>query len=124
MENFKVITHEELKKKIDNKENFALIDTLGQFSYDRAHLPRAVMIDAHQSDFVVQVEKMFPDKNQEIVVYCASFSCPLSGEAANRLALAGYKNVYAFEGGLMDWAQAGYDLEGNQGKEMKEKWSK
>ena len=123
MENFKVITHEELKKKIDSKENFALIDTLGEFSYDRAHLPGAVMIDGHQSDFVAQVEKTFPDKNQEIVVYCASFSCPLSGESAAKLAAAGYKNVSAFEGGLMDWAQAGYDFEGNQAKEMKEKWS-
>ena len=124
MENFKVITHEELKKKMDNKENFALIDTLGEFSYDRAHLPGAVMIDGHQSDFVVQVRKRFPDKNQEIVVYCASFSCPLSGEAATRLSITGYKKVFAFEGGLMDWAKAGYDFEGSQAKEMKERWSK
>lgn len=124
MENYKVITSKELKNKIDKMENFALIDTLGEFSYERAHLPGAFMIDAHQSDFVGQVQKMFPDINQEIVVYCASFSCPLSGEAAAKLASAGYKKVFAFEGGLMDWAKAGYDFEGNKASEMRKAWNK
>jgi len=124
MSNYKEITHEELKKKLDNKEDIAVIDTLGEMSYERAHLPRAVMIDGHEADFVGKVEKMFPDKNKEIVVYCASFSCPLSGASANKLMGVGYKNVSAFEGGLMDWAEAGYDFEGNQAQEMKAKWSK
>jgi rhodanese-related sulfurtransferase len=124
MENIKTITSNELKNKMDKKENFVLIDILGEFSYGRAHVPGAVMIDAHQSDFVVQIKKMFPNMNQEIIVYCASFSCPLSGESANRLVNAGYQKVLAFEGGLMDWAKAGYDFEGNQASEMKKAWSK
>ena len=120
MEKFKQITREELKKKMDAKEDFILIDTLGDMSYRRSHLPGAISIDAHQENFVDEVEKTVPDKNKEVIVYCASFSCQLSPYAAGKLADAGYTRVLDFKGGLKDWGEGGYTFEGEGAEEFAE----
>lgn len=46
-------------------------------------------------------------KNAEIVVYCASPTCPLSAQAATKLQTLGYTNVRAYEGGLAEWKASG-----------------
>jgi len=111
MEKYFTITREALKKKIEQGSDFVLIDVLGEASYEQRHLPGAISIDAHNEDFVEQVQKRVPDKDKEVVVYCSSFSCQLSPEAARKLAEAGYTNVVDFEGGLADWEEAGYPFE-------------
>lgn len=45
-----------------------------------------------------------------IVVYCASPTCPLSFQAAEKLATLGYTNAVAFEGGIEEWKAAGLEL--------------
>ena len=116
---FQTITADELHEKLQTDSGFVLIDTLGERSYNRAHLPGAVSIDAHADDFVDQVKEKVPDTDQQIIVYCASFQCQLSPQAAEKLTEAGYSNVFDFEGGLKDWAQQGYDLEGEDAEEVK-----
>jgi len=118
MEKYFTITRDALKKKIDEGSDFVLVDVLGQGSYEQRHLPGAISIDAHASNFVKQVEKRIPDKNEEVVVYCASFTCPLSPKAASDLTDAGYKNVVDFEGGLADWQDAGYSFEAGKEREL------
>ena len=111
---FFVITKEALKKKIDERSDFILIDTLGEASYKRRHLPGAISVDAHQDDFIERIKEIVPDKDKEIIVYCSSFSCQLSPAAARKLHDAGYTNVVDYEGGLGDWEDAGYLLEGEE----------
>ena len=111
MEKYFTITREALKKKIEQGSDFVLIDVLREGSYEQRHLPGAISIDAHEEDFVEQVKKQIPDKDKEVIVYCASFSCQLSPEAARKLTEAGYSNVIDFEGGLADWEKAGYPFE-------------
>ena len=118
---FKQITRGELKKKMDAHEDFALIDTLGEGSYQNIHLPGALMIDAHKEDFAQKVLEAVPDKLKEVIVYCASFSCQLSPKAARMLADAGYAKVFDFKGGLKDWAEAGYPFKGEKVEETKER---
>jgi len=50
----------------------------------------------------------------EVIVYCGSHSCGLSPQAVVGLAEAGFMNVVDYEGGLKSWAEAGYDLEGEE----------
>lgn len=123
MPNFKNITREELKKKIDSGHDFILLDVLGENSYKNAHLPGAEMVDAHKGrdEFLSDVESIVGDKSKELVVYCGSFSCQLSPKAASILSSAGYQNVYDFEGGLKDWAKGGYSLEGEKVEEIGDK---
>lgn len=64
------ITRDELKRKIDNKDAFSLVETLPKITYEHAHLPGAINMP---SDKVRDLApKLLPDKNADIVVYCAS----------------------------------------------------
>lgn len=50
---------------------------------------------------------VLPDRNAEIVVYCASSTCQNSHIAARVLAQMGYANVAVYPGGKQDWQEAG-----------------
>ena len=112
MENIKNVTREELKKWIDEKKDFVLIDVLSQGSYEGRHLPGAKHADVSQTDFLEKVESLAPDKEKIVVVYFTSFACQLSPRAASKLVEAGYTNVYHFKGGLADWQDAKYSFDG------------
>jgi rhodanese-related sulfurtransferase len=120
MNEFETITADELKEKLASDDNFVLIDTLGDMSYQRAHLPQAISISAKDDDFVSNVEAAVADKSVPVIVYCASFSCDLSPEAAQDLVDAGFEHVIDFEGGLKDWVESGYELEGDDAETMAE----
>ena len=64
------INRDELKQKIDRKDDFLLVETLATVAYDHAHLPGAINLPPDQVK--VLAPKLLPDKNAEIVVYCAS----------------------------------------------------
>ena len=51
-------------------------------------------------------------KDARIVVYCAGPSCPVSRQAAEKLAVFGYTHVEAYEGGLEEWKKAGLGVVG------------
>jgi len=68
--NMKTISSDELKAKMDRKDDFVLVEALAKASYDHAHLPGAINIPPDQvADLAPTV---LPDKNADIVVYCAS----------------------------------------------------
>jgi rhodanese-related sulfurtransferase len=58
--------------------------------------------------------KLLPDKQQEIVVYCASSTCNAAEHAARELTQMGYEDVRRYIGGKQDWIEAGLPLQGEQ----------
>lgn len=116
MKDFKAITREELKRWIDEEKDFVLVDVLSEASYNAKHLPGAVHAAVREPDFHEKVDKLAPDMEKPVVVYCGSFTCQLSPLAAHKLSQMGYTEVYDFEGGLADWQEAGYPLEGESAK--------
>ncbi len=64
------ISRDELKQKIDRKDNFLLVETLPQTAYQHAHLPGAINLPPDQVPS--GAPRLLPDKNADIVVYCAS----------------------------------------------------
>ena len=66
----KTITRDELEKKIERKDSFYLVETLPKIAHEHAHLPGAINMP---SDKVKELAPtLLPDKNADIVVYCAS----------------------------------------------------
>ena len=66
----KTISRDELKQKLDRKDDFLLVETLPATAYHHNHLPGAINL---APDNVTKLaSQILPDKNAEIVVYCAS----------------------------------------------------
>ena len=66
----KTISRDELKIKIDNHDEFLLVETLPATAYHHAHLPGAINLPPDQ---VTQLgPTLLPNKAADIVVYCAS----------------------------------------------------
>jgi len=104
----KTITAKELKEKIDKGEDFVLIDVLSKESFEAKHIKGSINIPT--SELGQRVNEL-PDKDKEIIVYCASKTCPASPAAARHLEDLGYTNVVDFEDGLAGWIEAGFSLE-------------
>ena len=101
-----IIGREELKEKLDRGDDFKLVMTLAEWAYNMSHIPGSLNI----TSMTVAKELLQPD--DEIVVYCSDKNCIASQAAYKYLTENGFSNVRRYEGGLSDWEQAGYILEG------------
>ena len=105
----KTISRDELKQKIDRKDDFLLVETLSATVYHHSHLPGAINLPPEKlKDSASQI---LPDKNAEIVVYCANPACQASENAARELTALGYTNVRDYAEGKQDWIDAGLTVE-------------
>jgi rhodanese-related sulfurtransferase len=66
----KTISRDELKEKIDRDDEFLLVETLPAIAFHHAHLPGAINLPPNQVTELALA--LLPDRNAEIVVYCAS----------------------------------------------------
>jgi len=105
----KIISAQELKKKIDDKEDFELVDVLSKESFEGKHVPSSKNISV--SEIEDKAEEELPDKNKLVVVYCSNTACTASPSAAAKLEEMGYTNVVDFESGLAGWEEAGFEFE-------------
>jgi rhodanese-related sulfurtransferase len=59
----------ELRQKLGNR-SLTLVDVLPQESYAQGHIPRAINLPLAELDS--RATEVLPDRDAEIVVYCAS----------------------------------------------------
>jgi rhodanese-related sulfurtransferase len=104
------ITADELMRKIEDAEDFVLVDALAPMAYAHSHLPGAINLPPSAVDPAV-VTRRIPDKNLEIVVYCANPNCEDSIATGQRLQALGYTNVRHYAGGKNEWRDVGLPLE-------------
>jgi len=105
---FEEIKKEELKAKLDAKEDFILIDVRGDVAHEQEHIPGAISVP--HDNLEPHLGKL--DKGKLIIAYCGSYECPLSKQVATKLEELGY-NVKAYEGGIKEWRESGYPSEGS-----------
>lgn len=103
------ITCAELRRKLELGGRFVLVDALPPMSYAHSHLPGAINLPPRSVDG--SAVRRLPDKDVEIVVYCANPECEDSVETGRRLAALGYANVRHYPGGKDEWRDAGLPLE-------------
>jgi rhodanese-related sulfurtransferase len=99
------IDRDQLKQKLDHPKKFVLVEALPADDFRRLHLPGAISIPADQVRNLAL--ELLPNKDVEVIVYCAGPQCHASKEAANQLAALGYSNVRHYVGGKEDWISAG-----------------
>lgn len=106
MKTIVTISKEELKKKIDRKENVQIINVLAPEYYKDGFIPGSMRIPTAELE-----NRLWEiDKDREVIVYCASYKCDASKRAAEALATLGF-DVKAYEGGIKEWKEAGYPVE-------------
>jgi len=103
-----LITREELREKLYRGDKFKLVMVMDESAFRAMHIPGSINI------FATNITNGELDPRDEIIVYCNGFSCPASIAAYQRLEAAGYKKVRRFAGGIPDWEEAHYPLEGNR----------
>ena len=101
-----LITREELREKLDRGDEFKLVMVMDGSAFRASHIPGSINI------YVTDITNGELDPEDEIIVYCNGFSCPASVGAYQRLEAAGYNNVRRYAGGIPDWEDAQYPLEG------------
>ena len=93
---------EELKDKLDAKEEFVLIDVRevyerAEFNVGGQHIPLGTLPS--------NMEDLEEYKDKEIVLYCRSGN--RSGQAKAFMEQLGYKNVRNLIGGMLEWNRKG-----------------
>ena len=106
----KRISREELLKIMGSGQRFKLVDVLSRESYKKEHIPDSLSLPLDEIE--KRAAGLFK-KDEKIVVYCASFDCKASTEAAEKLAAMDYKDVLDYKGGLGDYKETGDKLEGS-----------
>lgn len=87
-----------------------LLDARGHNWHDNTLIPGAKL--AFYQDADEELEALIPHKDTLVVVYCFSFSCPLSPRLAQKLVDLGYKYVLEYPAGLKEWRDiANYPVE-------------
>jgi rhodanese-related sulfurtransferase len=97
---------DEVKKRMDRRDKFILVDVREESEYAKDHLPGAI----HLGKGVIErdIEERVPELSAEMILYCGGgFRSAL---AADNLQKMGYTNVISMDGGIRGWREKGYPL--------------
>ena len=104
-------------KKITLEQAFSLfnsgvkfIDARDEVDYLTGYISGSINIPYY--DFENHKQKLDNlSKDKPLVIYCAGTDCDLSILLGNQLSKMGYKQVYIFFGGWLEWQNANYPVE-------------
>lgn len=95
----KIVTVEELKKKLDNGEEVNLVDVREPHEFEEVNIGgRLIPLGKVQT---MQIEELEDLKDKEVIVYCRSGRRSML--ACQMLDQMGFKDTYNLEGGILDW---------------------
>lgn len=96
------ISVDDLKKKMDNQDDFVLIDVRDKGEFIKGSVPGALNISRGLLEFKVGAK--VEDLSKEIVLFCKSGS--RSALATASLLSIGYTDVKSLDGGWLAWEKA------------------
>lgn len=103
------ISADDLKEKMHKHgHNTMVVNVLDEEHFSESHIKGS--INAPLAELKEAAAAW--DKEKEIVVYCASTECSLSAQAYHLLKDMGFEHVRAFEGGMKEWKEKGFSVEG------------
>lgn len=89
--------------------NVTVVDALPETYFATQHLPGA--INLVEDDVADHADRLLPDRDAPIVVYCSNRSCGNSQAVASKLEQLGYRSVRKYADGIQDWVEAGLPTE-------------
>ena len=105
----KLLSLDELKARLEQRKDkpFTLVDVREKDEFRAGFIPGAVHIP--RAHLEMQAEQKLPDKNAEIILYCAGGT--RSAFAAKTLQEFGYTNVLSANPGFVRWKDLKYPIE-------------
>jgi len=103
-----IINREELKRKLDVGGDFRLINRLDEWMFRAKRIPGSIHFGSLKHALATL------DPKEEVIVYCSNFGCTASVLVYQQLVDHGFQNVKHYAGGIADWEDAGYPLEGDR----------
>lgn len=109
------ISPQELKAKLDAKEDFVLIDVREAAEFEHGHIggahlvPRGIIEAAADTSYPRHYPPLSGAREQQMVVYCATSG--RSAMAAAVLQMMGFKKVLNLAGGFARWEAEGLPQE-------------
>ncbi len=100
------INADELKTILNNKD-FMFVNVHIPFEGNIADTDLSIPYD--QITEPTNLSQLPVDKNAKIVLYCRSGR--MSAIAAEELVKLGYSNIWNLKGGMLDWEQAGFEIQ-------------
>lgn len=88
--------------------SFFLVNVLDPQYYEDCHIRGSINVPLEN----IEAWAKELDKSSRIVVYCASYLCPMSRTAWMKLNDMGFTNVWAYEGGMNEWYHMNLPVEG------------
>lgn len=107
----KAITTKQAYELFNNKALF--VDARDYVEYEISHIKGAISLPYVEFDEYKSVLDTIP-KNTPLVAYCDGRECDLSIMLGDKLFEIGYKEVYIYFGGWIDWQQANYPIDEEQ----------
>jgi len=104
-----LIARPELLRRLASATPPTLVEALPEKYYRDGHLPGARHLP--DTEVATLADRVLPDTNAAIVVYCASATCQNSHIAAKLLEQRGYTDISVYAGGKQDWSEAGLAFE-------------
>ena len=103
----KNVSAEEFQKLITNRTNAIILDVRTPNEVAQGIIKNAVKIDFYAKNFQAELDKL--DKSKPVLIYCRSGR--RSGIAMSTLRDLGFSEVYNLQGGIIEWSEAGLDIE-------------
>lgn len=109
----KMISVDDLKKKLDANENIILIDVRDIEDYRQGHVDKALHISRGSIEFTLKekvdsLKKMDLKKSDQLILMCKNGQ--RSSLAAESLMKLGYTNILVVKGGLDEWLEKKYPV--------------
>jgi phage shock protein E len=98
----------EVKKAIDEKKNFILLDVRTQLEYEKNHIQNSINLSVENFQNKSKVAELVPDKDATVYIYCLSGN--RSATAAQAMIANGYTNVFSMKSGILAWRARSYQL--------------
>ena len=90
-----------VKKLIDEKSAYTLVDARPKRVADKGMIPTAINIS--DTEFDKHIDKLPADKSSLLIYYCGGLECVLSDKSAEKARKIGYTNVVTYPPGYPEW---------------------
>jgi rhodanese-related sulfurtransferase len=96
-------------------EMAVLLDARTRERYNQGHIPKAINLPIGEFKQMYDKISHLLTGDKAIIIYCIGVHCIDSAMLAKELNQKGHRGIFVYRGGIEEWKELGYPLEGQGG---------